>query len=56
MNWVVKRSQSNEYATIGNCKVNRMLFADDLVLLLSTKSGLRRALKMTLQLHVTLLE
>ena len=30
--------------TIGNCKINRLLFADDLVLLSSTESGLQRAL------------
>ena len=31
-------------ATIENCKINRLLFADDLVLLSSTESGLQRAL------------
>ena len=29
---------------IGNCKISRLLFADDLVLLSSTESGLQRAL------------
>jgi len=49
-----KCSQINGCATIGNCKINRLLFADDLVLLSSSESGLQCAL-MTLQLHVTLL-
>jgi len=44
MNWIDKLSQTNEYATIGNCKINRLLFAKDLVLLSSTESGLQRAL------------
>ena len=29
---------------IGNCKISRLLFADDLVLLSSTESGLQRTL------------
>ena len=36
---------TDECATIGNCKISRLLFADDLVLLSSTESGLQRALK-----------
>ena len=44
MNWIDKCSQANECATIGNCKISRLLFADDLVLLSSTESGLQRAL------------
>ena len=44
MNWIGKCSQADECATIGNCKINRLLFANDLVLLSSTKSGLQRAL------------
>ena len=35
---------SDQQATIGNCKISRLLFADDLVLLSSTESGLQRAL------------
>ena len=35
---------TDECATIGNCKISRLLFADDLVLLSSTESGLQRAL------------
>ena len=45
MNWIDKCSQADECATIGNCKISRLLFADDLVLFSSTESGLRRALK-----------
>ena len=44
MKWIDKRSQADECATIGNCKISRLLFADDLVLLSSTESGLQRAL------------
>jgi len=44
MNWINKRSQTNECSTIGNCKINRLLFANDLVLLSSTESGLQSAL------------
>ena len=44
MNWIEKCSQADECATIGNCKISRLLFADDLVLLSSTESGLQRAL------------
>ena len=32
MNWIDKYSQADECATIGNCKISRLLFADDLVL------------------------
>ena len=44
MNWIDKYSQADECATIGNCKISRLLFADDLVLLSSSESGLQRAL------------
>ena len=44
MNWIDKCSQADECAMIGNCKISRLLFADDLVLLSSTQSGLQRAL------------
>ena len=44
MNSIGKCSQADECATIGNCKISRLLFADDLVLLSSTESGLQRAL------------
>ena len=44
MNWIDKRSQADECATIGNCKISRLLFADDLVLLSSTEFGLQRAI------------
>ena len=35
---------TDECATIGNCKISCLLFADDLVLLSSTESGLQLAL------------
>ena len=44
MNWIDKCSQANDCAAIENCKISRLLFADDLVLLSSAKSGLQRAL------------
>jgi len=52
INWIDKCSQTNECATIGNCKISHLLFTDDSVLLFFTKSGLQRT-AMTLQLHVT---
>ena len=39
MNWIDKCSQADECATFGNCKISRLLCADDLVLLSSTESG-----------------
>ena len=44
LNWIDKCIQADECATIGNSKISRILFADDLVLLSSTESGLQRAL------------
>ena len=44
MNWIDKYSQADECATIGNCKISRLLFSDDLVVLSFTESGLQRAL------------
>ena len=37
-------SQTNEHVTIGDCKVSRLLFADDLALLSSSECGLQYAL------------
>ena len=44
MNWINKCSQADACATFGNCKISRLLFADDLVLLSSTESGHHRVL------------
>ena len=44
MNWIEKCSQVDECAAIRNCKISRLLFADDLVLLSFAESGLQRAL------------
>ena len=44
MNWMNKCSQADECSTIGNCNINRLLFADNLVLLSFSESGLQRAL------------
>ena len=43
-NWIDKCSQADECATTENYKISRLLFADDLVLLFSTESGLQGAL------------
>ena len=44
MNWIDRRSQASECVKIGSFKTNRLLFADDLVLLADSESGLQRAL------------
>ena len=44
MNWIDKCIQADKCAVIGNCKISRLLFADDLVLLSSTESRFQRAL------------
>ena len=44
MNWIDKCGQADECASIENCKINRLLFADDVVLISSTESGLQRTL------------
>ena len=44
MNWIGKCCQFDECATNGNCKISRLLFFDDLILLSSTESVLQRAL------------
>ena len=38
INWIGKCSQADECATIGNCKISRVLFDEDLVLLSFTGS------------------
>ena len=44
MNWIDKLSQTDECAKLGSCKINRLLFADNLVLFADSESGLQRAL------------
>ena len=44
MNWIDKCSQADACATIRDCKISCLLFADDLVLLSFTDSGIQRAL------------
>ena len=41
MNWRDKLSRIDEGVTIGRCKISRLLFADDVVLLASSVSGLQ---------------
>ena len=43
MNWINKCSQTDECTMIGNCKISRPLFADDLLLLSSSESGFQSA-------------
>ena len=44
MKWLDKLSRNDECVTIGRCKISRLLFADDSVLLASSKFGLQHAL------------
>ena len=44
MNWMDKFSRTDECVTIVRCKISRLLFADNLALLASSKSGLQHAL------------
>ena len=44
MNCMDKLSRTDECVTIGRCKINRLLFADNLVLLASSESGPQHAL------------
>ena len=44
MNSIDTCKQADECASIENCKISPLLFADDLVLLSSSESGLQRAL------------
>ena len=44
MDRIVKKTESCGGVKIGDCTVQRLLFADDLVLLDSTQNGLRQAL------------
>ena len=44
MIWIDKLSRTDECVTIARCKISRLLFADDLVLLASSESGMQHAL------------
>ena len=44
MNWMDNLSRTDECVTIGRCKICRLLFEDDLVLLVSSESGLQHAI------------
>ena len=43
MSWMDKLCQTDECVTIGRCKISRLLFADDLILLASSQFGLQNA-------------
>ena len=53
MSWIDKCSQADECASIENCKISRLLFADELVLLSSTESDFQRALNSFVDTHDT---
>ena len=38
MNWINSHSRVDEGVTVGSCRINRVLFADDLVLLASSQN------------------
>ena len=44
MIWMDKLTRTDECLTIERCKISRLFFADDLVLLASLESGLQKAL------------
>ena len=44
MNWMDRFSQTDKYIAIVRCKIGRLLFADDLVLRISSQSGIQHAL------------
>jgi len=44
VNVIDSYSQVNKGVTVGSCRVNRLLFANDLLLLLSSDQGLQHAL------------
>jgi len=44
MNWTDSHSHVDEGVTVGSCKINHLLLADDLVLLASSQPGLQQAL------------
>ena len=44
MKWIDKCSHANKCSKIDNCKISRLLFANDLVLLSSTEPGLQHPL------------
>jgi len=44
MNWIDSHSRVDESVTVGNCRINRLLFADDLILLASSQQSIQHAL------------
>jgi len=44
MNWIDSRCWVEEGLTAGSCRIKRLLFADDLVLLAPSQQGLQHAL------------
>ena len=44
MNWIDNNSRVNESVIVESCRINRLLFANDLLLLVSSEQGLQNAL------------
>jgi len=44
MNWMDSHSRVDERVTIGSCRINRLLFANNLVLLASSEHDFQQAL------------
>jgi len=44
MNWIDSHSRVDEGVRAGSCRINRLLFAEDLALLVSSQQGLQHAL------------
>jgi len=55
MNWVDNHSRVDDGVTLGSCKINRLLVADDLGLLASSEQVFGKHL-INFQLHATKLE
>jgi len=45
MNWIDRHNRVDGGVTAGSCKINRLLFEDDLVLLTPFEHGLQHALE-----------
>jgi len=44
MNWIDSHSRVDEGVTVGSCRINHTLYADELVLVVSSQQSLQHAL------------